>query len=558
MAKQQKATIIRAAIYARKSSDDKKGDDQSPSVSEQIAACKSLAQKEGYEVIGVFMDDGISGRTPPAGYDSDFTNDRITNEYIAKMRQKTRPGFGDVCKLIQQGKVDILLCRDSTRIARPKFMSRLMTWIPELLMMNKVRVHSVIEGIWDAANQQQAMFGMIRDAMVDDEISKRAKLSIDAKTKLKRDGIYRGSAPFGYKKDGDNYVPDPKHAPTIKLMFTLRSRGRSFGEISQALAEKSYFRPDGKPIPYSYIRNIIDTPIYAGKLNIGTKESPDFIPAKNVKQIVSNDDYQKCDDLTRTNKEKFKNRPRAAGGSPLSGLVFCGYCGGTMSRSTTATGRKDKETGKIPYAHRYVCISRRFGGGCTKTMTILAEQLESFVGTFVALKTAIESARRKEHQQRKNELPGLLQEVEELRNKRLRLLDDKRLDAETLTVLAGGLGKQISDMQREIHEIESLPEPKLGKAQKIVEAKTMTLQEQRDTLRQYVKSVKVFTSRIEITLFDNNVLSIQRIKTTRGVVLPKINALPEENIVHFIIDIDNRNYESISGDGYLIDFFKFK
>ncbi len=163
--KKEAKTALRAIIYARKSSDDRKSEDQSLSVSEQIAACEGLAKSCGYKIVGTFTDEGISGRCPPAGYEKVFDSDEETQAYIAKMRQKTRPGFGEVCKRVEGGEVDLLLCRDMTRIARPKFLSVLINWIPTLLRKHKVRVHSVTEGLLDPANQQQMMFSIIRDAM---------------------------------------------------------------------------------------------------------------------------------------------------------------------------------------------------------------------------------------------------------------------------------------------------------------------------------------------------------------------------------------------------------
>ena len=52
---------MRAVIYARYSTDQQ---DES-SIAGQVANCQSLAEREGFEVVEAFTDEGISGTTAP-------------------------------------------------------------------------------------------------------------------------------------------------------------------------------------------------------------------------------------------------------------------------------------------------------------------------------------------------------------------------------------------------------------------------------------------------------------------------------------------------------------
>lgn len=546
---------LRAVIYARKSTDDKKGDDQSLSVSEQILSCKKLAKQAGYEVVGTFTDDGISGRTPPAGYEQVFDSDEETQTYIAKMRQKTRPGFGEVCKRIEQGEVDILLVRDMTRVARPRFLSALMTWIPTLLRKHKVKVHSVTEGLLDPANQQQMMFSIIRDAMIDDEVARRAKLSAETKAKQRREGKYSSLCPFGYELIGGNYVPHQKYAPAVRLMISLRAKGKSFSDIIQSLQEKNVKRADGKWFSQQQISGMVVLPVYAGLMNLGSIEEPDFITATNVKPIVSKQRVLKCIELRKTNAEKFADRPRAAGGRLLSGLIVCGYCGEPMVcnvSSGVSTKGRDIET-----LRRYVCSGRRSSRSCNTPVSILTKQIEDFVGRFAILHTVTQQNQQEQSEALRAELPILHERLTTIRNKRFALLRDESLDVDFVREAGQELSRQLNEIQKQIHIIESLPEAKVGKGQTIVNLSKLSAEERRDILRLYVKEVKILRDRIELGMFDDKVIAVERLFKRQGrwSMLPHIQALPTAGEVHF--SIDGKEGEPIIGDGYTVSFDLF-
>jgi len=557
----KKKRTLRAIIYARKSSDDRKTEDQSLSVSEQIQACQDLAKKQGYLVKGVFVDDGISGRTPPEGYESTFNDDHETQNYIVRMRKKSRPGFGQVCKQIEAGEVDILLVRDMTRVARPKFLSTLINWIPSLLKMHKVKVHSVTEGILDPNNQQQMMFSIIKDAMIDDEITRRAKLSLETKQKMKREGVYFGKGYYGVKQVGKKYSLVNDEAKTVKLIFQLRAKGKSFGDIARGLEKKNMRRGDGKYFPESQLTNIVIKPLYAGLLNLGDTENPDFIQAKNIPAIVTKEVFMKCFGQRQRNRLLYSFTPRTAGGALLSGLVKCGYCDGAMTKVISGGT-------KLQHRHpetlmRYCCNQNRLGLNCRCRCSILAYHIETFISEFILLKTVSQLESVKDYELKKRQLPSLLKRLDAVRKKRLALLKDESLDADFIAEAGQEFSSQINDLQKQVHEIETMPEPRTGKMSGVLEVGKMEIEERREILRQFVEGIKIYRDKMEIKFVDvDEVLTVGRIiyKKGRASKLPRIVATPRKNRINFTIeDVAGSKYrDSISGSCFDVEFASFE
>lgn len=90
---------MKAIIYARQSSGS---DDISESVENQIANCKKQAEKENYQVIGIFSDLNTSGKTYPEGAESIAENDSAFLNWYDQQTgtKKYRHGLGEVIKLL--------------------------------------------------------------------------------------------------------------------------------------------------------------------------------------------------------------------------------------------------------------------------------------------------------------------------------------------------------------------------------------------------------------------------------------------------------------------------
>jgi DNA invertase Pin-like site-specific DNA recombinase len=86
--------VYRAAIYCRLSLDDNNGSAESMSIQSQRDMLVAYAEEHGYEVAGIFCDDGYSGTT------------------------FERPNFQRMVREIKLGNINMVLTKDLSRLGR--------------------------------------------------------------------------------------------------------------------------------------------------------------------------------------------------------------------------------------------------------------------------------------------------------------------------------------------------------------------------------------------------------------------------------------------------------
>jgi DNA invertase Pin-like site-specific DNA recombinase len=117
MLKQQ---LNKAALYLRLSRDDG-GDVESNSIGNQRAILERYATESDFDIIGEYVDDGISGTT------------------------FERPNFKRMIEDIEGGKITIVLCKDLSRLGRNNAMVAYFTEI--FFIEHRVRFIALNDGI---------------------------------------------------------------------------------------------------------------------------------------------------------------------------------------------------------------------------------------------------------------------------------------------------------------------------------------------------------------------------------------------------------------------------
>ena len=93
MSKPKRKTPGRAILYARVSTKDQAGEDHF-SIPAQIQEMEEFVRRKGWEIVGVFVDEGISGRT------------------------RERPGLEQALEVVRQRGCDYLVVHELSRLAR--------------------------------------------------------------------------------------------------------------------------------------------------------------------------------------------------------------------------------------------------------------------------------------------------------------------------------------------------------------------------------------------------------------------------------------------------------
>ena len=347
------------AVYCRLSNDDETYK-ESGSIKNQKTLLSKYVMDNGWHIADFYVDDGISGTTFERG------------------------GFKRMLADIEQGKVNLVITKDLSRLGRDYLKTGYYTdiFFPE----NKVRYIALNDGI-DTINQNNdiAPFKNILNEMYARDISKKIKSAYRVKCAR---GDYQGAfAPFGYAKDPEDskkLVIDEESAATVRLIFQLASQGYGCARLRHYLVEnkiltpaaylhqknpKLYTRmfqnvPQGAPIYYAWangtVANILHNQVYVGNIVHYKQVSVSYKskkcqPQPKDKWAVTENTHPPLiePELWKLVQERMKLRGRGFQTciypNIFNRIVLCADCGWNMRLSSYSTSK----AGKRYYDNRY-------------------------------------------------------------------------------------------------------------------------------------------------------------------------------------------------------------
>ena len=314
--------MVKCVIYARQSSGD---EEESASVELQIEQCKNVAENNGYTIVGTYSDKNTSGKTYPNFSDA-IKLAQADGVYLNWLnssdsgRKKYRDGLGKVFEQLTE--IDYVIVLDFTRLMRPITDSFLESYIKQKFLSNKVKVHSVKEGLIDFTSFSAGLITSLESRVNDNQI-RLAKEKSMAELKKKKDDGYRttGADFLGFKYAGHQKVSvDEKEMEIVKKIFKGVLEGKKYTTICQEINADV----EGRVYRYFDIMKVVKRLEYSGHCYnskgeiIKSKVFPELIPLSTILEA------QKA-----VAPKRFSNRDKEKT-HPLSGLVFCGNCGKNM------------------------------------------------------------------------------------------------------------------------------------------------------------------------------------------------------------------------------------
>ena len=274
-------TTYHAGLYCRLSKDDNQRG-ESVSISTQRAMLTSFCQERGYEIQGVFIDDGFSG---------------LNFE---------RPEFQRMLCEIENGNINMVLTKDLSRLGRDYIMTG---YYSEIFFPSQGVRYIALGDNFDSAKSENdiAPFKNILNDMYAKDISRKIK---GARRQHAKDGHYVGSqAPFGYQRNGPHLVIDPEAAETVKMIYQLASNGMGATTISKTLESRKVMTPSA----YKYVQR--DSCLSPDKIEDAFKWS-----SGTIQKILKDPVY--LGDLVslKTERINYKTKQRAA--VPLDQRVY--------------------------------------------------------------------------------------------------------------------------------------------------------------------------------------------------------------------------------------------
>ena len=298
----------KVGIYIRLSKEDEEKEkySESESIQNQRTLLMQYIKENKLNFIAEYVDDGVSGTS----FD--------------------RPAFNKMIEDIEQGKVNMVITKDLSRLGRNYVQSGYYTetYFPE----RHIRYIAILDNIdtgLDSANNDIAPFKSILNEMYAKDTSKKINSVLQSKRKQ---GEYLGTAPYGYKKDPENkyhLIIDEEAAEVVKTIFRMFLEGYGTMQIADYLSEQKIPIPSDynkrnrgtKSITYglwaqSTVRFILSNEVYTGTVIQGKRKKvsfkskkfidvpeEDWIKIPNMHEaIVSQEDYQRARKIIEATK----------------------------------------------------------------------------------------------------------------------------------------------------------------------------------------------------------------------------------------------------------------
>jgi len=362
--------IYNTTLYCRLSLDDGNVGD-SGSIQTQKIILEEYAKSHGFKIYEIYVDDGYSGLN------------------------FNRPGFQKMLQDIENGKINLVITKDLSRLGRDYIMTGYYT--ENYFKDNRVRYIAINDGI-DTINDNNdiAPFKNILNDMYAKDLSRKVKA---AKRSRNQRGLYTAAqVPYGYKKDSldnNHLIVDEEVRPVIKLIYKLALQGYGCPKIARILTEKGIYTPGyykrikgdvrfasfkNKGWTYVTIRKILGDVVYLGHIESNKYEVINYKTKKCVpvpkerhlivknthEAIISQDDFDSVQSMIASRTHPWLHDHE----NLFKGIIHCAYCGNRM-----ALVHQKRPYGNV--SHTYKCTTyMRNKEQCPRPNTLLHRQIK--------------------------------------------------------------------------------------------------------------------------------------------------------------------------------------
>ena len=324
-------TRMITALYERLSRDDDV-EGESNSIQNQKKLLEDYAKQHGFPNPVHFTDDGISGTC----FD--------------------RPGFLEMMKQVEAGRVEYLCIKDMSRLGRDYLK---VGQIMEILRQKGVRLIAINDGVDSARGDDDfTPFRNIMNEYYARDTSRKIRSTFQSKGKSGKH--VTGLVIYGYlwNETRDQWLVDEYSAGIVKRIFQMTIDGMGPYQIANKLKEEKVLIPSAYLATHnegvnkskafkdvygwgsSTVVNILDKREYLGHtVNFKTRKhfkdkKSHYVPEdewlifENTHEAIID---QETFDLAQKVRSKVRRYPDGWGDvAPLTGLMYCADCGGKM------------------------------------------------------------------------------------------------------------------------------------------------------------------------------------------------------------------------------------
>jgi site-specific DNA recombinase len=334
---------LRAAIYARFSSDLQ----SDRSIADQIALCRTVCARAGFEVVAMYEDRALSGTSTRA-----------------------RAGFQAMMSAAASRLFEVIVAEDVDRISRDQ---------ADWHLRRKRLVHYGVK-IHTPGGVVGSLDGSVRAMMAEHFIENLVLHTLRGMAGVVREGRNAGGRAYGYRaipgRAGELEIVE-EEAEVIRRIYRDYVAGETPRAIAQALNAEAVTPPRGN---YWRASSLLGNPqrghgmllneIYVGRIvwnRVSMIRDPET--GKRISRPNAPADYHRADaphlrivddelfeaaQTRRTARTIAGKRGRRKPRHALSGLLRCGCCGAGMSI-------KDRDRGRL----RIICSQKKEAGNCS-------------------------------------------------------------------------------------------------------------------------------------------------------------------------------------------------
>ncbi|WP_084100680.1 recombinase family protein [Demequina sp. NBRC 110051] len=336
---------VRAAIYCRISRDRAGG---GLGVERQEADCRALAERLGWEVVAVYVDNDISAYSGAP-----------------------RPQYREMLAAVDAKRVSGIVAWHTDRLHRRA------TELEEFVAVaerNDLQVQTVTAGTIDLTTASGRMVARMLGAAAQHEVDHARERMKRAKAQMAADGKYRGGPrPYGFEKDG--LTIREHEAAVVREATESIIAGRSLRAIARELNERGLqakretyvkdakggrvkdaagkYRMTSKQVEWTYarLRDVLVRPRNCGLLAHGRADRGDLqiVGKATWPAIIDEETWRACYtlliDTSRRNQQNTATRWLG------SGIYVCGICGGNV-RVTAIGGTAARKNQVRQYHYR--------------------------------------------------------------------------------------------------------------------------------------------------------------------------------------------------------------
>ncbi|HDJ6558410.1 TPA: recombinase family protein [Staphylococcus aureus] len=331
------------------------------SIEGQITQIEQYCQFNGYELVDIYADRGISGKS------------------------MNRPELQRMLNDAKNGKLDCVMVYKTNRLARNT--SDLLTIVEELHRQN-VEFFSLSERM-EVKNSTGKLMLQILASFSEFERNTILENIYTGQRQRALEGYYQGNLPLGYNNIPDNkkeLMINQHEANIVKYIFESYAKGHGYRKIANALNHKGYVTKKGNPFSISAVTYILSNPFYIGKIQFakykdwndkrrkGLNDKPVIAEGKHT-PIIS----QSLWDKVQARKKQVSEKPQVHGKGTniLTGLISCPQCSAPMAASNTTNTLKDGTKKRIRY---YSCSNfRNKGSKVCSANSVRADVIEKYV-----------------------------------------------------------------------------------------------------------------------------------------------------------------------------------